>query len=79
MEVKSVIEFLEKNKDRVKSLDEFGRIVIPKEIREKFKEGSLFFISLENGRIILTPLEKVLEGSPWGSSKHSSDLGCRRR
>jgi len=50
--VKKVLE----EKERFQKIDEKGRIYIPKDIRKQFRD-CYFYITVENGKIVLDPVK----------------------
>lgn len=60
IEIKDVL----KKKEVFQSFDKAGKIYIPKEIREQFKE-QYFYVCVEEGKIVLIPV-KIEEGEPNG-------------
>ncbi|RLE42722.1 hypothetical protein DRJ16_04490 [Candidatus Woesearchaeota archaeon] len=57
----NILNILSKEKEKLQGFDKTGKVYIPKEIRKKFSENVVFYVMYENGRIILTPLDKLLK------------------
>jgi len=57
----NILNILSKEKEKLQGFDKTGKVYIPKEIRKKFSENVVFYVTYENGRIILTPLDKLLK------------------
>ena len=54
-------ELLSKEKEKLQKIDKVGRIYIPKDIRKRFDESTVFYISYEDGKIVLIPLDESLK------------------